>query len=188
MASDSEHTNRPRPPQQAQGRKWPISVLLVGVVTLALALTACGGESSTSAPDGTNATGATEWDTTNNFSLETGESHYELFPEVLYEKCAQVTFHVTASTFVTVHFHDLDGSGTGDTSVWEATTVELERFASEGWKEADPLNIRGTTTAREALYAVLEVAFYLEGYEDIPPEAKGTISYRVDPPTSGTTC
>lgn len=50
MASDSEHTNRPRSPQQAKGRKWPIVVLLLGVVTLALALTACGGEPSTSTP------------------------------------------------------------------------------------------------------------------------------------------
>ena len=41
MASDSEHRNSPS--QQAQGRKWPIVVLLLGVVTLALALTACGG-------------------------------------------------------------------------------------------------------------------------------------------------
>ena len=53
MASDSEHTNRPRPPQQAQGRKWPIVVLLLGVVTLALALVACGGSSSTSTPGAT---------------------------------------------------------------------------------------------------------------------------------------
>ena len=53
MTSDSEHTNRPRPPQQAPGRQWPILVLLLGVVTLALALTACGGSSSTSTPGAT---------------------------------------------------------------------------------------------------------------------------------------
>ena len=54
MASDSEHTNRPRPPQRAQGRKWPIFVLLLGVVTLTLALTACAGPSSTSTPGATS--------------------------------------------------------------------------------------------------------------------------------------
>ena len=59
MASDSEHTNRPSSPQQAQGRKWPIVVLLLGVVTLALALTACGGSSSTSAPGATTGSPAT---------------------------------------------------------------------------------------------------------------------------------
>ena len=59
MASDSEHTNRPRPPQQAQGRTWPIIVLLLGVVTLALALTACGGPSSTSTPGATTGGPAT---------------------------------------------------------------------------------------------------------------------------------
>ena len=42
MAPHSEHTNWQRPPQQAQGRTWPILVLLLGLATLALALTACG--------------------------------------------------------------------------------------------------------------------------------------------------
>ncbi len=47
MTSRNEHTNRQRPlRQQAQGRKWPILVLLLA--TLTLALTACGGSSSTS--------------------------------------------------------------------------------------------------------------------------------------------
>lgn len=58
MASDSEHTNRPRPPQQTQGHKWPV-VLLLGVVTLALTLTACGGESSTSTPGATTGSPST---------------------------------------------------------------------------------------------------------------------------------
>ena len=53
MTSQSEHTNRQRSPQQAQGRKWPILVLLLGLAALTLALTACGGSSSTSAPDAT---------------------------------------------------------------------------------------------------------------------------------------
>ena len=53
MTSDSEHTNRQRPPQQARGHKWPILVLLLGVATLTLALTACGGSSSTSTPGAT---------------------------------------------------------------------------------------------------------------------------------------
>ena len=53
MTSDSEHTNRQRPPQQARGHQWPILVLLLGVATLTLALTACGGSSSTSTPSAT---------------------------------------------------------------------------------------------------------------------------------------
>ena len=53
MTSQSEHTNRQRSPQQAQGRKWPILVLPLGLVALVLVLTACGGSSSTSAPDAT---------------------------------------------------------------------------------------------------------------------------------------
>ncbi len=53
MTSDSEHTNRQRPPQQARGHQWPILVLLLGVATLTLALTACGGSSSTSTPGAT---------------------------------------------------------------------------------------------------------------------------------------
>ena len=56
MTSESEHTNRQRSPQQAQGRQWPILVLLLGLAALALALTACGGPSSTSTPDATSAT------------------------------------------------------------------------------------------------------------------------------------
>ena len=50
MTSQSEHTNRQRTPQQAPGRKWPILVLLLSLAALTLALTACGGSSSTSAP------------------------------------------------------------------------------------------------------------------------------------------
>ena len=53
MTSQSEHTNRQRTPQQAPGRKWPILVLLLGLAALTLALTACGGSSSTRAPDAT---------------------------------------------------------------------------------------------------------------------------------------
>ena len=53
MTSEFEHTNRQRSPQQAQGRQWPILVLLLGVATLTLALTACGGSSSTSTPGAT---------------------------------------------------------------------------------------------------------------------------------------
>ena len=52
MTPRNEHTNRQRPlRQQAQGRKWPILVLLLA--TLTLALTACGGSSSTSTPGAT---------------------------------------------------------------------------------------------------------------------------------------
>ena len=53
MTSEFEHTNRQRSPQQAQGRQWPILVLLLGLAALALALTACGGPSSTSTPGAT---------------------------------------------------------------------------------------------------------------------------------------
>ena len=53
MTSDSEHTNRPSPPQQTQGRRWPILVLLLGLAALTLALTACGGSSSPSIPGAT---------------------------------------------------------------------------------------------------------------------------------------
>ena len=59
MTSDSEHTNRQRPPQQARGHKWPILVLLLGVATLTLALTACGGSSSTSTPGATTGSSPT---------------------------------------------------------------------------------------------------------------------------------
>ena len=59
MTSDSEHTNRQRPPQQARGHKWPILVLLLGVAALTLALTACGGTSSTSTPGATTGSPAT---------------------------------------------------------------------------------------------------------------------------------
>ena len=56
MTSDSEHTLKQRSPQQAQGRNWPILVLLLGLAALTLALTACGGSSSTSTPGATSAT------------------------------------------------------------------------------------------------------------------------------------
>lgn len=59
MPSKPEHTNRPRPPQQAHGHKWPILVLLLGVATLTLALTACGGSSSSSAPGATTGSPST---------------------------------------------------------------------------------------------------------------------------------
>ncbi len=59
MTSDSEHTNRQSPPQQAQGRQWPILVLLLGLAALTLALTACGGSSSTSTPGATTGSPST---------------------------------------------------------------------------------------------------------------------------------
>ena len=59
MTSDSEHTKRQRPPQQARGRKWPILVLLLGLAALTLALTACGGSSSTSTPGATTGSPST---------------------------------------------------------------------------------------------------------------------------------
>ena len=59
MTSESEHTNRQRSPQQAQGRQWPILVLLLGLAALVLAPTACGGSSSTSTPDTTTGSPST---------------------------------------------------------------------------------------------------------------------------------
>ena len=181
MASDSEHTIRSRPPQQAQGRNWPVVVLLLGVATLALALTACGGSSSTStpgatsAPEDTNATGATEWDTTNNFSAGgEGEYHYE---EFYAEQCAQVTFQVTASVPVSVSYQDPsaeDPPEPGTQTVWQL----------DAWEEGTKVELSGTITTWGEGYGLLEIANY-GGY---PGKAEGTISYRVDPPTSGTTC
>ncbi len=59
MTSEFEHTNRQRSPQQAQGRQWPILVLLLGLAALTLALTACGGSSSTSTPGATTGSPST---------------------------------------------------------------------------------------------------------------------------------
>lgn len=187
MTSDSEHTNRPRPQQQAQGRKWPIIVLLLGVVTLALALTACGGSSSTStpgatsAPDGTNATGATDWDTTINFSLENGDEHLENFHM---EKCGQVTFLVTVSGPVQVEYQDPSGkdpSGTPRQTYWD---VEERIADGKTYEQGGTGELRETITPLGSGYGYLAVAYHY----DHPAKAKGTLSYRVDPPTNGTTC
>ncbi len=181
MASDSEHTNRSRPPQQAQGRNWPVVVLLLGVATLALALTACGGSSSTStpgatsAPEDTNATGATEWDTTHNFSIE-GEMASD-YVDFYVEQCAQVTFQVTASVPVVVSYEYASPASEappGTHPVWEV----------DAWEEGTKVELSGTITTWEEGYGLLVVS----NYEDYPGKAKGTISYRIDPPTSGTTC
>ena len=104
MTSESEHTNRQRSPQQAQGRQWPILVLLLGLAALALALTACGGPSSTSTPDATSATRVPEWEETTEFSLEWTHSH---LVEIPVEKCEQVIFHVVASNKVGLGYIDV---------------------------------------------------------------------------------
>ena len=103
MTSRYEHTNRQRPlQQQAQGRKWPILVLLLGLA--ALALTACGGPSSTSTPDATSATRVPEWEETVTFSLESEDTHRMDIP---LEKCEQVIFHVVASNEVGLGYRDV---------------------------------------------------------------------------------
>ena len=121
MTSEFEHTNRQRSPQQAQGRQWPILVLLLGLAALALALTACGGPSSTSTPDATSATrvpststpdatSATrvpEWEETVTFSLEGEETHRI---EIPVEKCEQVIYHVGASNKVGLGYRDVGDS------------------------------------------------------------------------------
>ena len=117
MTSESEHTNRQRSPQQAQGRQWPILVLLLGLAALALALTACGGPSSTSTPDATSATrvpststpdatSATrvpEWEETVTFSVKWLDVHLVDIP---LEKCEQVIFHLVSSKDVSVLYLD----------------------------------------------------------------------------------
>ena len=106
MTSGFEHTNRQRSPQQARGRQWPILVLLLGLAALALALTACGGPSSTSTPDATSATRVPEWEETVTFSLEGEESHRI---EIPVEKCEQVIYHVVASERVRLGYIDVGG-------------------------------------------------------------------------------
>ena len=107
MTSEFEHTNRQRSPQQAQGRQWPILVLLLGLAALALALTACGGPSSTSTPDATSATRVPEWEETVTFSLEGEETHRI---EIPVEKCEQVIYHVVASNKVGLGYRDVGDS------------------------------------------------------------------------------
>ena len=107
MTSEFKHTNRQRSPQQAQGRRWPILVLLLGLAALALALTACGGPSSTSTPDATSATRVPEWEETVTFSLEGEETHRI---EIPVEKCEQVIYHVVASNKVGLGYRDVGDS------------------------------------------------------------------------------
>lgn len=127
-----------------------------------------------SAPDGTNATEATDWDTTNNFSLGNGDEHLENFHT---EQCAQVTFHVTASGPVQVYYQDpsgKDASGQPRQTYWDV----------EVWEEGVSGELRATITPLGSGYGYLAVGYW----SDHPATAKGTISYRVDPPASGTTC
>ena len=111
MTSESEHTNRQRSPQQAQGRKWPILVLLLGLAALTLALTACGGSSSTSTPDADSATRVPEWEETVEFTVDWPDPH---LVEVPVEKCEWVEFHLTAPVDVTARFHNPDGETGGN--------------------------------------------------------------------------
>lgn len=151
------------------------------MAALTLALTACGGSSSTSTPgatstpEGTNATGATEWDTTNNFSIE-GENAID-YVDFYVEQCAQVTFQVTSSVPVLVSYQDPSAENPpepGTKTVWQL----------DAWEEGTKVELSGTITTWGEGYGLLEISNY-GGY---PGKAEGTISYRVDPPTSGTTC
>ena len=157
MTSEFEHTNRQRSPQQAQGRQWPILVLLLGLAALALALTACGGPSSTSTPDATSATRVPEWEETVTFSLEGEETHRI---EIPVEKCEQVIYHVVASNKVGLGYRDVGDSHftldrSDDYSNYIATeesgilTLEVRRGFSEDQTLTDV-----TVSYRVAPYSV----------------------------------
>ena len=160
MTSRYEHTNSQRPlRQQAQGRKWPILVLLIGLAVLALALTACGGPSSTSAPDATSATTVPKWEETVTFSLEWTDTHRVDIP---IERCEQVKFHVVASNKVGLGYRDpASGHITLDSSDDYSTSIPAE----------------------ESGILTLEVRH--AGFGGQETTIDGTVSYRVDPYSVG---
>ena len=159
MTSESEHTNRQRSPQQAQGRQWPILVLLLGLAALALALTACGGPSSTSAPDVTSATRVPEWEETVEFSLKWLDTH---LVEIPVERCEQVKFHVVASNMVGLGYRDpARGHVTMDSSDDYSSSIAIEESG---------------ILALEARHA---------GFGGQETTIDVTISYRIDPYSQG---
>ncbi len=159
MTSESEHTNRQRSPQQAQGRQWPILVLLLGLAALALALTACGGPSSTSTPDATSATRVPEWEETVTFTLEWIGRHHM---EIPVEKCEQVKFHVVASNKVGLGYRDVgDGHFTLDSSDDYFSAIATEESG------------------------ILTLEVHHVGFGGRETTIDVTVSYRVDPYSQG---
>ena len=151
MTSDSEHTNKQHSPQQAQGLKWPIIVLLLSLAALTLALTACGDSSTTSTPGATSTTGVPEWDETVEFSV--GPRNTTHYVEIPVKKCEEVVYHLTASEAVELVVSEpgttakgtfgmrggLFGDDTFTTIVEQAGTLTLGVRTS-------PHEVRGKTT------------------------------------------
>ena len=166
MTSQYEHTNRQRPlRQQAQGRKWPILVLLLAA--LALALTACGGPSSTSAPDATSATRVPEWEETVTFSVKWLDVHLVDIPV---EKCEQVIFHLVSSKDVSVLYLDASDRPDEEITGWVYHTA--------AWGRQD--DFRTNKEAKESGIWTLIVRHY--GHEgEITTPTDVTVSYRVGP-------
>ena len=160
MTSRYEHTNRQRPlRRQAQGRKWPILVLLLGLAALALALTACGGPSSTSTPDATSATRVPEWEETVEFSVEWLDTH---LVEIPVERCEQVIFHVVASNKVGLGYIDAgDRHVTLDSSDDYSSYIATEESG------------------------ILTLKVYHSGFGGQETLIDVTVSYRVDPYSVG---
>ena len=141
------------------------------MAALALALTACGGSSSTSAPDVTGATRVAEWDETVKFSVvwdEMGSREDETHRiEIPVEKCELVIFHLVSSNQVEVKYLD----------------AGEEDFTYSGtWGLVDDLHTN--VSAEEIGIWTLIVT---SKWGNTTP-ANVTVSYRVAPPRSGTTC
>ncbi len=184
MTSESEHTNRQRSPQQAQGRQWPILVLLLGLAALALALTACGGPSSTSTPDATSATrvpststpdatSATrvpEWEETVTFSVKWLDAHLVDIPV---EKCELVSFHMVSSDRVSVLYLDASDRPDKEITGWVYHTAT--------WGGQD--DFRAHKPAEESGIWTLIVQH--GGIGEITTPIDVTVSYRLDPYSQG---
>ena len=171
MTSRYEHTNRPRPlRQQAQGRKWPILVLLLGLATLALALTACGGPSSTSAPDATSATRVPEWEETVTFSVKWLDAHLVDIPV---EKCELVSFHMVSSDRVSVLYLDASDRPDKEITGWVYHTAT--------WGGQDDFRAHKPTEESGIWTLIVQHG----GIGEITTPIDVTVSYRVDPYSQG---
>ena len=164
MTSRYEHTNRQRPPgSRPRAANGPILVLLLGLA--ALALTACGGPSSTSAPDATSATRVPEWEETVTFSVKRLDVHLVDIPV---EKCEQVIFHLVSSEDVSVLYLDASDRPDGEISGWVYHTA--------AWGRQD--DFRANKEAKESGIWTLIVQ---HGGSGITTPIDVTVSYRVDP-------
>ena len=170
MTSESEHTNRQRSPQQAQGRQWPILVLLLGLAALALALTACGGPSSTSTPDAPSATRVPEWEETVTFSVKWLDAHLVDIPV---EKCELVSFHMVSSDRVSVLYLDASDRPDKEITGWVYHTAT--------WGGQD--DFRAHKPAEESGIWTLIVQH--GGIGEITTPIDVTVSYRLDPYSQG---